>query len=132
VLSAWLNVDLVAALSTTNKIGLGVTASHRDRLLARLVAAHPAARPGLPRRALPAFLAATVVLFVAMLAAVEVFGVESEEGRRARGAGPRRTWRARRQRNARLGGRRAPQLPGKKGGSRQPGVCRTTSFPPCP
>ena len=79
MLSAWTNVDLVAALSTANKIGLGVTALIviAFSLVSSLVV--PRRNPDFPGRALPAFLAATVVLFVAMLAAVEVFGVESEE-----------------------------------------------------
>ena len=73
------NPALIASLSTGHKIGLGVTALIviGFSLVCSLVI--PRRNPDFPGRALPAFLATTVVLFVAMLAAVEVFGVESGE-----------------------------------------------------
>ena len=81
MLSAWSNAELIASLSTAHKIGLGVTALIviGFSLVSSLVL--PRRDPDVPGRALPAFLAATVVLFVAMLVAVEVFGAEpAEEG----------------------------------------------------
>ena len=81
MLSAWSNAELIASLSTAHKIGLGVTALIviGFSLVSSLVL--PRRDPDFPARALPAFLAATVVLFVAMLVAVEVFGAEpAEEG----------------------------------------------------
>ena len=81
MLSAWSNAELIASLSTAHKIGLGVTALIviGFSLVSSLVL--PRRDPDFPGRALPAFLAATVVLFVAMLVAVEVFGAEpAEEG----------------------------------------------------
>jgi len=70
---------LIASLSTAHKIGLGVVALIviGFSLVSSLVI--PRRNPDFPGRALPAFLAATVVLFVAMLAAVEVFGAEPAE-----------------------------------------------------
>lgn len=71
---------LLGALSTGNMIGLSVTAAIfiSFALLSSFVA--PRRWPDFPgRHGLPVFMIASLVLFVAMLAAVEVFGVEEEE-----------------------------------------------------
>ena len=70
---------LVAALSTGHKLGLGLMG------LAFIVFAlsssflFPRFRPNFPGRSLRVFLVVTFAFFIAMLAAVEVFGKESEE-----------------------------------------------------
>ena len=70
---------MLAAVSTQNKLLLGGTAL--VFILFALVAALviPRTRPEFPGRRRNLFIAATVVLFVAMLAAVELFAVEEEE-----------------------------------------------------
>ena len=68
------------ALSTANKIGLGTAAAIfvAFSLVAALVV--PRYRPEFPgRRGLTVFIVVTAALFVMMLAAVELFGVEEEE-----------------------------------------------------
>ncbi len=76
-------VDTVAAvllsLSTGNKIGLATAAAIfvAFSLVAAFVA--PRKNPAFPgRRGLTVFLVITAVLFVMMLTAVEIFGVEEE------------------------------------------------------
>jgi hypothetical protein len=73
------NATLVASLTTGHKLGLGITALVLIGF--SLVSAFllPRRDPDFPGRALPAYLIATFVLFVAMLAAVEVFGKEAPE-----------------------------------------------------
>lgn len=70
----------VFALSTGNKLGLGLVAL--VWILVSLVVSMviPRYRPGFPGKNLPAFLALASLFFVAMLAAVFVFGKESKEG----------------------------------------------------
>jgi len=70
---------MLLALSTGHKIGLALSAGVLIgfALLSAIVV--PSRRPDFPGRALPAFLVATVVLFVGMLAAVEIFGAEPKE-----------------------------------------------------
>ena len=77
---------MVLALTTGHKVGLLVVAGVfiAFALLASMFI--PRFRPDFPGRGLPLFLIATVVLFVAMMAAVLVFGVESEEGAGHEGA----------------------------------------------
>ena len=70
---------LIAALSTENKLllgGMGVTF-----IVFALVSSFvlPRRDPSFPGRRLNLFLGATVVLFVCMLLAVELFAVEEEE-----------------------------------------------------
>jgi hypothetical protein len=79
VLTAAFHAGLIAGLSTTNKIGLGTMALIVIGFSLVCSMFIPRRDPDFPGRALPAFLIATVVLFVAMLAAVEVFGVEEPE-----------------------------------------------------
>jgi plastocyanin len=70
----------LAALSTGNMIGLGVTAAVfiAFALISSFVA--PRRWPDFPgEHGLPVFIIASFVLFAAMLTAVEVFGVEKEE-----------------------------------------------------
>jgi hypothetical protein len=80
VLTAAFHADLIAGLSTTNKIGLGTMALIVIGFSLVCSMLIPRRNPDFPGPALPAFLIATFVLFVAMLAAVEVFGVEEPEG----------------------------------------------------
>lgn len=71
---------LVAALSTGQKLGLGLVAA--AFILFALASAFliPALRPEYPaRRGLPAFLTLSVALFLGMMFAVFFFGRESEE-----------------------------------------------------
>jgi plastocyanin len=71
---------LLLALSTGHKVGLAVTAG--AFILFALGASFllPRYRPSFPGRGLPAFVIASLLFFVGMLTAVEVFGAESEEG----------------------------------------------------
>jgi hypothetical protein len=67
------------ALSTAHEIGLAATAAvfiAYSLVCSMLI---PRRRPDFPGKALPAFIVATAVLFVAMLTAVWVFGVEESE-----------------------------------------------------
>jgi uncharacterized cupredoxin-like copper-binding protein len=73
---------LLAALSTGNKVGLGLVGA--AFIVFALVSAFliPSLRPEYPgRRGLPAFLTLAAALFVGMMFAVFFFGRESEEGR---------------------------------------------------
>jgi uncharacterized cupredoxin-like copper-binding protein len=70
---------LLQALSTGHKVGLAlaVAAFAGFSLIVSMLV--PRWRPQFPGRGLPVFLAATALLFVGMLAAVEIFGAESGE-----------------------------------------------------
>jgi uncharacterized cupredoxin-like copper-binding protein len=70
---------LLLALSTGHKVGLGLAVAvfaGFSLIVSMLV---PRWRPQFPGRGLPVFLAATALLFVGMVAAVEIFGRESGE-----------------------------------------------------
>ena len=70
---------MLFALTTGHKIGLagvGLVFIVFSLVSAMLI---PRRDPDFPGKALPAFIVATAVLFVAMLAAVEIFGVEKHE-----------------------------------------------------
>lgn len=82
---------MLMALSTGHKIGLALSAGVfiAFALLSALVV--PRQRPDFPGRLLPAYLVATVTLFVGMLAAGEIFGAEAKESakpERPSGASP--------------------------------------------
>jgi hypothetical protein len=79
VLTAAFNAGLVASLSTGHKLGLGITALIVIGFSLVCSFLVPRRDPDFPGRSLPAFIIATIVLFVAMLAAVEVFGKEPPE-----------------------------------------------------
>ena len=70
---------LLLALSTGHKVGLAlaVAAFAGFSLIVSMLV--PRWRPQFPGRGMPVFLAAIALLFVGMLAAVEVFGAESGE-----------------------------------------------------
>ena len=72
---------LLLALSTGHKIGLGlaVAAFAGFSLIVAMVV--PRYRPEFPGRGLGVFLVACVLLFVGMLAAVEILGKEGEEAK---------------------------------------------------
>jgi hypothetical protein len=74
-----LTATLIAALSTGHKIGLGGTALIVIGYSLACSFVFPRRNPDFPGRGLPAFIIVTVVLFVAMLSAVEVFGKEPPE-----------------------------------------------------
>ena len=75
----WYVPAVLLALATGHKIGL-ITVAVIFVIFALLSSmVIPRFRPDFPGRGLPFFLLATVVLFVAMLTAVLVFGRESEE-----------------------------------------------------
>jgi cytochrome c oxidase subunit 2 len=70
---------VLAALTAGHKIGLGVAALifiGFSLVTAMLI---PRRRPDFPGKLLPAFVIACATLFVAMMAAVEVFGVEEKK-----------------------------------------------------
>ena len=67
------------ALSTGNKLGLGIMAAIFIAFALASAMVIPRYRPDFPGRGLGAFTVATVALFVAMMAAVVVFGAEDEE-----------------------------------------------------
>lgn len=78
---------MLAALSTGNKIGLGVAAAVfvAFALVSSFVA--PRRWPEFPgRQGLPVFVIASFVMFAAMLTAVELFGAEKKEARAEPGA----------------------------------------------
>ena len=75
------------ALSTGHKLGLALAVLvfvGFSLIVSMLV---PRYRPQFPGRGLPVFLVASVVMFLGMLAAVEIFGKESEEEAKAEGVG---------------------------------------------
>jgi uncharacterized cupredoxin-like copper-binding protein len=73
------------ALSTGHQVGLAVTAAVFIAFALASSFLFPRIRPNYPAGGLPAFIVVSVAFFFAMLAAVEVFGVEEEthESRRA-------------------------------------------------
>jgi hypothetical protein len=79
VATADLIAGLIGSLSTGHKLGLGITGLILIGFSLASAFLFPRRDPDFPGRALPAFLIATIVLFVAMLAAVEVFGKEPPE-----------------------------------------------------
>jgi mono/diheme cytochrome c family protein len=76
----------VFALSTGNKVGLGLIALVWIVFSLVVSMIIPRYRPGFPGKNLPAFLALCALFFVAMLGAVAVFGKESKESEAAPGA----------------------------------------------
>ncbi len=70
---------MLLALSTSHKLGLAITAAVFVAFALASSFLLPRYRPDFPGSGLRLFIAATVVLFVGMLAAVEIFGKESEE-----------------------------------------------------
>ncbi len=68
------------AVSTQNKLLLGGMAAIFIVFALASSFLLPRRNPNFPGRGLPLFLAATVVLFVGMLLAVELFAVEEEDG----------------------------------------------------
>jgi hypothetical protein len=70
---------VLLGLSTTNKIGLAGTAIVFIAFALASSFLFPRRWPDYPGRRLGLFILATVVLTVAMLAAVEIFAVEDEE-----------------------------------------------------
>ena len=71
---------MLAAVSTQNKVLLGGMAAIFILFALASSFVLPRRAPNFPGRRLPVFLAATVVLFVGMMLAVEFFAVEEEEG----------------------------------------------------
>ncbi len=71
---------IVFALSTGNKLGLGLVALAWIVFSLVVAMVIPRHRPGFPGKNLPAFLALSALFFVAMLGAVFAFGKESKEG----------------------------------------------------
>ena len=69
---------LLLALSTGHKLGLGLAGAAFAGFALVVSMLVPRRWPQFPGRGLPLFLAATVVFFVGMLAAVEIFGASSE------------------------------------------------------
>lgn len=80
---------LLHALSTGQKLGLGLTAAAWVVFSLVVSLLVPRRWPQFPGRWLPAFLAVTVVFFFGMLAAVEIFGKGSGEA--AAGESPHKT-----------------------------------------
>lgn len=70
---------LVYALSTGNKIGLGVAAAAFIAFALTSSFLFPRFRSSFPGRGLPAFVVVSFLFFIGMLAAVEVFGAEKAE-----------------------------------------------------
>jgi uncharacterized cupredoxin-like copper-binding protein len=69
---------LLLGLSTGHKVGLALAAAGFAGFSLIVSMLVPRWRPQFPGRALPLFLVVCVLLFVGMLAAVEIFGKESE------------------------------------------------------
>jgi len=69
---------LLLALSTGHKLGLGLAGAAFAGFAMVVSVVVPRRWPQFPGRRLPAFLAVVVLLFVGMLAAVEIFGKSSE------------------------------------------------------
>jgi MFS-type transporter involved in bile tolerance (Atg22 family) len=67
------------ALTTSHKVGLLVFAIIFVVFALLSAVVIPRFRPNFPGRALPLFLVACVVLFIAMFTAVLIFGAETEE-----------------------------------------------------
>jgi hypothetical protein len=69
------------ALSTGHKLGLGIVAAIFIGFALASALLVPRYRPQFPgNRGLAAFIVVTIVLFGAMMTAVQVFGAEEEEG----------------------------------------------------
>jgi preprotein translocase subunit SecG len=83
---AWYGAAVLLALTANQKTGLLVVAGIFIAFALVSAMLIPRFRPDFPGRGLPLFLLATVVLFVAMMTAVLVFGAESEEGGSHEGA----------------------------------------------
>ena len=79
---------LLLALSTGHKLGLGlaVLVFAGFSLVSSMVI--PRRRPQYPGRRLPVFLAAAFLLFLGMLAAVEIFGKSASEAANAKPSAP--------------------------------------------
>ena len=75
---------LLLALSTGHKLGLGLAGAAFAGFALVVSMLIPRRWPQFPGRGLPLFLAVTVVFFLGMLAAVEIFG-KSSEGEAAAG-----------------------------------------------
>jgi uncharacterized cupredoxin-like copper-binding protein len=71
---------LVLALSTGHKVGLAVVAAAFIAFALASSFLFPRFRPQYPARGLPAFIVVSLVFFVGMLSAVDVFGAEPKEG----------------------------------------------------
>jgi len=76
-------VTIVYALSTTNKLVVGLVAAAWIVVALVVSMVIPRTRPDFPGKNLPAFLAVSFVFFAAMLSAVFVFAKESSEGHAA-------------------------------------------------
>lgn len=72
---------LLLALSTGHKIGLGLAVAAFAGFALIVSMLVPRYRPGFPGRGLKVFLVTCVLLFVGMLAAVEILGKEGEEAK---------------------------------------------------
>ena len=70
---------MLVGLTTTNKIGLAGTAVVFIAFALASSFVLPSRWPDYPGRRLGLFITATIVLTIAMLAAVEIFAVEEEE-----------------------------------------------------
>jgi plastocyanin len=79
---------LIAGLSTEHKIGLLVMAGIFIGFSLWSSFLAPRRWPDYPGRAMSVFIFASLALFVGMLAAVEIFGVEEEEATAAESGGP--------------------------------------------
>jgi hypothetical protein len=69
---------VLLSLSTGHTIGLAVSAAIFIGFALVVAMVIPRRNPDFPGKSLPALIVATVALFIGMLAAVEVFGVEEE------------------------------------------------------
>ena len=74
---------MLLTLSTAHTIGLAASAAIFIAFSLAVALLAPRREPGFPGKALPALIVATAVLFVGMLAAVEIFGAEKEEPKTA-------------------------------------------------
>ena len=72
---------LLLALSTGHKVGLALAVAAFAGFALIVAMVVPRYRPQFPGRGLGVFLVTIVLLFVGMLAAVEIFGKESEEAK---------------------------------------------------
>lgn len=68
------------AISTGDKLGLGIVAAVFIAFALASALVIPRYRPDFPGRGLAPFIVATVILFAAMMGAVELFGAEEETG----------------------------------------------------
>jgi uncharacterized cupredoxin-like copper-binding protein len=77
---------VLLALSTGHKLGLGLAVAGFAGFALIVSMLVPRYRPQFPGRGLGVFLAACVLLFIGMLAAVEIFGKEGGEAKAGAGA----------------------------------------------